>query len=781
MTKLTESVLNLSKESADKRRIELKISITETVNLLLCFIMSQCVVFNGFIPFGFSAYAAFFRSERWFTYFLAALLGLLRSGADFKIVPYVAAMVLTTAFMGFFRSGVKIRMRAIFAGISLFCMLLCKNIITGFYMYDAFLNFLEAALCAAGVYMFDKAMPVMKNGAERRYISDSESVCVISIFALLVKCLSALPPVLGLNVAVTASIVLLLIMNLEGEIAFGAAMGVILGMVSASDAEGFITATGAFAFASMCSGLLKRFGKWGVVLGFTFANSVMSAFSDMEILPFDIYEVVAASVIFALIPQKITEYISSFPAKTVHTSDDASINQEKMQKVICERLKRLSESFAALSSSYSKCFESAVMSKQYIIHMLDNASSKICPDCGLKYSCWERNYKASYKAMFDMLETAEKKGKLSCGDIPEALASKCIKSEGFVNAFNRMFEIYKVEKIWHERLNETRMLVAGQLGGVSGAIGKISDEFDMCLDVPAEKHLKVAMDREGIKADDIAFLCGKSGDFTVDISFQNNRCLKKDEQKIQTVIENVTGSRIYLSNSGYFNNKLVLTYKPCREYRISTGSAAVGRSDEKVSGDSFIICENAHGETVIAISDGMGTGAAASKESLTATELLQNFISAGMEVETSLELINSSLLLRSSGENFATMDVCTVNLSSGIVNFSKSGAAPSYIKNEYGISKIESSSLPFGILKEESEVKNEMFPLENSAVILMVSDGVSDVFSTDEEDGIIKKLENTETVNPQIIASLILNTALELSGGKADDDMTVVAISVWKN
>jgi len=125
--------------------------------------------------------------------------------------------------------------------------------------------------------------------------------------------------------------------------------------------------------------------------------------------------------------------------------------------------------------------------------------------------------------------------------------------------------------------------------------------------------------------------------------------------------------------------------------------------------------------------------------------------------------------------------VCTVNLSSGIVNFSKSGAAPSYIKNEYGISKIESSSLPFGILKEESEVKNEMFPLENSAVILMVSDGVSDVFSTDEEDGIIKKLENTETVNPQIIASLILNTALELSGGKADDDMTVVAISVWKN
>lgn len=781
MTKMTENILKLSRESADKRKIEFKISITETINILLCFIMPQCRVFNEFIPFGFSAYAAFFCADRWFIYFTAVFLGLLRSGADIKIVSYVAAMVIATVFMGFFRPASKIRIRAIFSGVSLLCMLLCKNIITGFYMYDAFLNFIESALCAAGVYMFDKALPVIKNGAERRYISDSESVCVISVFALFIKCLSDLPPVLGLNVAVTASIVLLLIMNLEGEIASGAAMGVILGMVSASDTESLITATGAFAFASMCSGLLKRFGKWGVVLGFTFANSVMSAFSVMEILPFDIYEVVAASVIFALLPQKITEYVSSFPAKTVHMPEDTSINHEKMQKVICERLRRLSVSFAALSSSYSKCFENAVMSKQYIIHMLDTASSKICPDCGLKYSCWERNYKTSYKAMLDMLQTAEKKGKLSCGDIPESFASKCIKSEGFVNAFNRMFEIYKVEKIWNERLNETRMLVAGQLGGVSGTIAKISDEFDMCLDVPAEKHLKVAMDREGIEVEDITFLCGKSGDFTVDITFRNNRCLKKDEQKIQSVIEAVTDSKIRLSNSGYFNNKLVLTYKPCREYRISTGSATAKRSGEAVSGDSFIICENAYGETVIAISDGMGTGASASKESLTATELLQNFISAGMEVETSLELINSSLLLRSSGENFATMDVCTVNLSSGVVNFSKSGAAPSYIKNEYGVSKIESSSLPFGILKEESEVKNEMFPLENSAVILMVSDGISDVFSSDEEDGIIKKLENTETVNPQILASLVLNTALELSGGKADDDMTVVAISVWKN
>ena len=781
MSKLTEGILKMSREGIEKKGIEFKISIADTVNVLLCFIMSHCTLFSGMMPLGVSAYAAFFRADRWFVYFAAATLGVIRSGADLSTVAYIAAMAVSTVFMGLIKSGRRVHIRALCAGITLFCVLLCENIITGFYLYDAFLNLTEAAICAAGVYVFYTAVPVMLSIEERRYISDVEAVCVISVFALLVKSLSSLPLVFGFSPAVIVAIVLLMLINLEGEIYSGAAMGVILGIVSGAGAENICAATGAFSFASLCSGLLKTYERWGVILGFTFANAAMTVFLNTEILPFDIFEVMIATAIFLVLPDEITDYISSFSAKTVHTPDDAFVSHDKLQKVICERLTRLSESFASLASSYTKCFENTSMSKQYIIHMLDTASSKICPECGLKYSCWERGYKASYKAMLDMLETAEKKGKLSIGDIPESFASKCIKADAFVSSFNRMFEIYKIEKIWQERLNESRLLVSGQLRGVAGTIGNLAEEFGMCLDVPAEKQLKTALDREGVRVDDITFLCGKGCEFSVDIIFKSGYCSKKDEQKIISVISDVTDTKIYLSNSRYIDSRLVLTFKPGCAYGISTGSASVGRDGESVSGDSFIICENAYGETVIAISDGMGTGAGASRESMTATGLLSNFLAAGMRVETSLELINSSLLLRSSGENFATMDVCTVRLSDGIVNFSKSGAAPSYVKNEYGISKIESDSLPFGVLEEESQVKTEIFTLENSAVILMVSDGVSDVFSNDEEDGIIRKLESMETVNPQIIASVILNTAVELSGGKPDDDMTVVAISVWKN
>ena len=62
----------------------------------------------------------------------------------------------------------------------------------------------------------------------------------------------------------------------------------------------------------------------------------------------------------------------------------------------------------------------------------------------------------------------------------------------------------------------------------------------------------------------------------------------------------------------------------------------------------------------------------------------------------------------------------------------------------------------------------------------MVSDGVADIFCG-EKDELPDIIEGVETANPQMAASAILGEALKRSGGKADDDMTVIAVSVWKS
>ena len=92
----------------------------------------------------------------------------------------------------------------------------------------------------------------------------------------------------------------------------------------------------------------------------------------------------------------------------------------------------------------------------------------------------------------------------------------------------------------------------------------------MCVDVPAEKQLKTALDREGIRCDDIAFFNGSGTDFSADIYFKNSRISKKDEQTINAVVAELTGKTTYLARSQYetpvlfspLSPALIFAYRP---------------------------------------------------------------------------------------------------------------------------------------------------------------------------------------------------------------------------
>lgn len=762
----------------EKSKVLFNISISDIAYILLCYVMTGCAFLEGRTPFALSTYAAAFVPGRWLGFMISAVLGIVRFRMDLSSLFYIASLLGATFVMGFAGSGTFLK--AICMSLFLLASSFVENFINSAYWYDYFVSAAEAAVCFAGVYVFSVSVPLVINAKERRYVPDTELFSVYVLLALIVRCTVNSPLVFGMDISVILSVLLLLIINLEGDVSSASVMGIVFGFAAGGDTVSIISSVGAFAFASLCSGLLNRFERWGVVIGFILANTAMSAFFSGDIIPFDIFEITAASIIFSFLPRRFTEYLTSLSGKTVHTATKAFVEQDKLQSVLSQRLKKLADSYSKLALCYEKCFESKSMSKSYIIRMLDTASARICPDCGLKYNCWERCYKESYKAMLDMLDSAEEKGVLDLSDVPKCFGDKCIKLNEFIAEFNRMYEVYKVEKLWQQKLNDSRMLVSSQLSGVSRSIERLSAEFEMCLDTAAEKEVKTRLDRAGLGIKDVTFLKGAGDSFSVEVVTDKWNISKRDEALCAEVIEEVTGQKTALISEIHTNEGISVTFKPSGRFLVSVGSASACRKGEKISGDSFIVCENLAGETVAAISDGMGTGAKASIESLTATALLGNFISAGMDVKTSLELINSSLLLRSSGDSFATMDVCSVNSSDGSIRLYKSGAATGYVKNEEGVFEIRSDSLPFGVLSDYGNINTEVYTVNKSCLVVMMSDGVGDVLNMHREDFIKSRLETGSTDNPQVIASMLLNSALELTGGSAEDDMTVLAVNVWK-
>ena len=174
----------------------------------------------------------------------------------------------------------------------------------------------------------------------------------------------------------------------------------------------------------------------------------------------------------------------------------------------------------------------------------------------------------------------------------------------------------------------------------------------------------------------------------------------------------------------------------------------------------------------------MGSGADARKSSQIVISMLKRLLNSGFERDTSIDLINSSLL-NIAEDVFATLDIAVVDLYKGNVEFIKNGACPTYIKTNKKIQIIKSYTLPTGTL---NDISTDIFDkdIQNNDIILMCSDGIldSNVEYKNKELWLKYMLEDIEISNSQKIADIILNEAIDNNYGKVKDDMSVVVFKL---
>ena len=205
-------------------------------------------------------------------------------------------------------------------------------------------------------------------------------------------------------------------------------------------------------------------------------------------------------------------------------------------------------------------------------------------------------------------------------------------------------------------------------------------------------------------------------------------------------------------------------------YRV--GAALRPKEGESVSGDSVTHFETEDGRLCLLLSDGMGCGEEARRESALAVRLLERFLRAGVETSGALKTLNSALTLRAEvSESFTTIDLLTLSLRDGAAEVYKYGAAPSYVKRGGRVRRITGSCLPAGLQSVETRPETTAFTLERGTFFVMLSDGVADV----NDDGwLIALLEKFQGDDPQALASDILAAGRERRGG--DDDCAVLAL-----
>ena len=349
-----------------------------------------------------------------------------------------------------------------------------------------------------------------------------------------------------------------------------------------------------------------------------------------------------------------------------------------------------------------------------------------------------------------------------------------------VRTINMSYRISKSDFIWRKKVEQNNANMEKQLNGVSKAIQNMAKDIQKELELEEKyekenKEIIEILKQKDINIEDISI--SKEDRYIVDI-YLNEILETLKINTIEKVLTKVLKENIVLNDEVSVGKKL--SFISDDKYVMAIGSGETIKSKSQVSGDSTLNIRLKDGKYLVAISDGMGSGQEAKKSSTQALRMLENLLLSGFDKNMSLELINTSLINQNS-EVFSTLDIAIIDLYKGTIEFIKSGACPTYIKNKKKVQIIKSNTLPAGII-DVNDVQTFDKDISTGDIMLMCSDGIldSNVEYKNKELWIKYLLEDIETNNTQKIADLILSEAIDNNYGIPKDDMSIVVCKFMK-
>jgi len=578
----------------------------------------------------------------------------------------------------------------------------------------------------------------------------------------------------------------LCIVAYKGGPSMAAAAGLMLGLFLYLAGHWDTGMAAVLGLAGMGGGACKRWGRLAVLGGITAIGGIALAMIALPMLAFSlVYSIIAAGVAFMLTPQSFYFNVASAITPVLDSADDY---MDKIKEETTRRLDKFSAAFDKLADTFSGLSKPKhSLNKHDISLLIDDLANKACSGCENYTRCWEDDLYLTHQNIFTLLNACAQNGAAMQEDMDKGFYKSCANADGLLRELNGIFTLYKNNLRWHNRIAESRELVSQQLQGVAGIVKRLSDEIDISLKFHdgLEEEMILALLKQKIEVNSVIVLENKAGKYRVTVNHPPCNREKTCVSEIRPVLSQVLKRRMRLEQTDCDIRKGVCSTRfiEDQKLRVTTGVAHRAKTS-KGSGDSYSFMELTEGSCLLVLSDGMGSGERARRESAATVDLLEDFIESGFDKDLAVRMINSVLVLKSSEESFSTLDICSVDLYTGEAEFIKIGAAATFILRDGKVKIIRSSSLPIGMLNDvDLEVSHGQ--LQHDDIIVMVTDGITEAVNpgasviASEEDWLTYTIKQSRYHNPQDMAEYVLSEA-ERMVGLPKDDMTVLVARVWE-
>ena len=681
--------------------------------------------------------------------------------------------------------------------ISTLLLQIIKLAISTFTIYDMLSGVAVSIIALVFYKIFVNAIVVLQDFNKRSAFSIEEVIGASLLLAISVGAFGDLN-IFGFGIRNILSILIVMILGWKNGVLVGTTSGVTIGVTL-----GIITGSepimiAAYAISGMIAGILNRFGKLGVIIGFALGNVILAYVSNgytIELIHFK--EILIASIGLLAVPKTLHIDLEEFigNSKFLPVVPNRALNKSKE---VAENLNNVSEAIQEMATAYKKyeprTFEENThrnANKQiFIAELLNNLEPY------RENMLYDDIANVDGKIIDKIFSILLDKQQIEKEDLLKTFAecnSYIIESNDnnvsklleknineIVRTINMSYRISKSDFIWRKKVEQNNANMEKQLNGVSKAIQNMAKDIQKELELGEKyekenKEIIEILKQKDINIEDISI--SKEDRYIVDI-YLNEILETLKINTIEKVLTKVLKENIVLNDEVSVGKKL--SFISDDKYVMAIGSGETIKSKSQVSGDSTLNIRLKDGKYLVAISDGMGSGQEAKKSSTQALRMLENLLLSGFDKNMSLELINTSLINQNS-EVFSTLDIAIIDLYKGTIEFIKSGACPTYIKNKKRVQIIKSNTLPAGII-DVNDVQTFDKDISTGDIMLMCSDGIldSNVEYKNKELWIKYLLEDIETNNTQKIADLILSEAIDNNYGVPKDDMSIVVCKFMK-
>lgn len=388
------------------------------------------------------------------------------------------------------------------------------------------------------------------------------------------------------------------------------------------------------------------------------------------------------------------------------------------------RMQALSDTFSALSQV---CYNlSDRLRRPGVIELrrvCDEACDRYCRTCTNRDLCWEREYGSTVDVLGKLTIELHGAGKASEATVPDYLRRRCPSMAAILDDIND-----GCARLWAEVARGDRTEVfAVDYEAVSAILAETlaAEQADYAVDEALTERVRALAARLDLGARGILAYGGRRKQIIAEGLDLRRSGMGVDD--LRAAFAECCGFSLTTPVFEIRDDLVSMRLCTARHYTVESVKCTASADAAEACGDSILTFESSGNDCFYAlISDGMGSGREAALTARICTMFLEKMLASGNRRETALRLLNA--FVRAKGiECSATIDLMELDLISGRASFIKSGAAPSYVRRDGNLFKLQSKTVPIGIMRA-LDAEQLCFDIEPGDIIIMLSDGIAQSF-----------------------------------------------------